>query len=246
MSRRILASSVLLATLGALAPAAARPVAAPRELPLNGLGLELIFDPQLMFEARYARRLPDVMREYDLTLEASIGAPLYLFSGMDAFEFTLGASSEIPLRGRFGITIALATSLATSENTLGRFVAWGLEVALLPGFYAARWFLALNLAWKPTLATHIEHSSYTRAAFDDRYPEGTPPAQQTSGPEDGWYAFPVHRWVAGLVGGYSFGRRVTLYSGAGISSMAQDPGFFSHPSLGVLPFYAQLGVCIRW
>jgi len=238
--------AILLALAGPSRDAAARPVATPRALPVNGLGLELGFDPQLMFEARYGRRLPDLVGEYDLTLEASVGAPLYLFSGIDAFEFTLGAASEIPLHGRFGVTLALATSLATTENTLGRLVAWGLELAVLPGFFAERWFVALNLAWRPTLATRIEHSDYARDAFDDRYPEGTPSAEQTAGPRDGWYGFPVHRWVVGLVGGYSFGRRVTLYSGGGIDAMAQDPGYFSYPAIGVLPIYAQLGACVHW
>jgi len=243
---QVVAALVLVTGALATPPARGRTVAAPRDLPASGLGLELAFDPLLLLELSYAHRLNDVLGEHDLTIGGATAAPLYLLGGLDAWELTLGASLEVPLWRWLGVTVGLATSLATTENADGSLVAWGLELAVLPGLYGDQWFAALQVAWRPTLATHITHSQRTRDAFDDRYPDGTPTGARIAGPEDGWYGFPSHRWVVGLAGGVTFRRRVTLYGGGGVDATVSDQGLFLYPGAGLFPFYGQLGVVIHW
>ena len=243
-TRRLARIAVMLAVLlVAGGSARARVLGDARDVPTDRVSLELQNDPVLLLEAGYGHDWPELRQ---LQLEAALTVPLLNIHRLDDFELSLGASLELWRRGRWGLRGGLFGSVAFTSNAAGDFAALGLELVLAPGYFDERWFLALDLRVRATVAAHLSHSDRVRDTFDERYPEGTPEAGRINGPRDGWVAFPATRYVVGLAGGYTIARRVTVYGAGGLDILPAAEGVFFGPGISVIPFYGILGAAVHW
>lgn len=223
----------------------AQTVVYPCANPRNNFSFELSMNPAFFIECGYHRRIADIAGK-PVLIHATLGSPLFLLKEFDSFRFGLGGSVKWIEQGRFDLFGGLFTSVATNESVNGKFVAWNLMLTVLPGYYYKNWFTALELAWKPTMATHITHSGYAKAAFDNRYPDSTPPDKMTKGPKDGWYSTPANRIMGGLMGGYTIGQSYTIYLKGGINYTPNKFNIFMFGDIGVIPYYVNLGVIRHW
>jgi hypothetical protein len=222
--------------------ALAQPVAGMKEISRQNISFELSMSPAFLGEFVYHYRLDNIFKDNDVVLHTTLGTPLFLIKELDSFRIGGGASIKYGEWGNFTAVAVISTSLATSENVNGKFIAWGLGFALQPGYYKEKWFIGLNLAGKQSLMTHVKHSNYARSVFEGRYPEGTPPENMIIGPKDGWYRTPAQRWQTGLVAGYKISKSITLYGGGGIDYTPNEHGIFMFADVGIIPFYGQIGV----
>lgn len=223
--------------------ALAQPLISSKNITKQSLSLEFSMSPAFLIEFAYYN---NVFKKNDVMLLTTLGSPIFLIKEFDSFRLETGAYTTWWERGNFSLAGGIFTTLATNENISGKFIAWGLEIVMQPGYYDKKWFAALNLVWKQTMATHIKHSEYVKSAFDDRYPADTPPEKMIDGPKDGWYGTPAKRWVSGLIGGYKIRKAITLYLGGGIIYTPNKQDIFLFGDVGLIPFYAQLGIIYHW
>jgi hypothetical protein len=170
----------------------------------------------------YARVVPFFARA--LIVSADVSLP---WASLDASDYRvrLGALAPVVDRGRWKLSGGVAPTLRGTETPLNRMTNVGVDLALVGGYYARRWFTAGEVGFDWALSTHVTHNETYRALV---YPEA----------RDGWYANAGGNGRAGAQGGLSFGRYdVVLRAGLVRDVAGEAP---------LLPFYGTLAVNARW
>jgi len=222
--------------------AAARPTGQPLDLRPNRLALEVGAQPSLALELSYGRRFSHVVGRTHVTPVVALGFPVAGVVDGRTWNADIGASWMVPLWRELGVTANAALTLATARNPNAELAGLGLELGALPGWYSARWFAAAELTYLPSYATHVRHRAAARETFQDRYPA----MASDAGPRDGWYGGSAHRLRVGVQAGLSIRRRAGFYVAAGYGLSATALGLVAFPDVGLLPFYARLGVLAAW
>lgn len=172
--------------------------------------------------AGYTRVLPFLDRHLALTGEA-----IFPWAGVDLSDYKLRARALVPLVGTTHVKLAASVSpiLRSTKNDVGRMTNAGVDMGLVGGYYARRWFVGLEAGFDALLSTHVAHSAeYRDQAFMDA--------------KDGWYSNTGGNLRGGVQGGIAVGRYdVTLRAGQIRDVSGGKP---------MLPFYGSLSVDARW
>ena len=223
--------------------AAAAPVAEPTLVRRHQLALGLQATPTLGLELGYGARLQRRLRSA-VTPRVALGAPLANVGDGRSWDATLGADWFVPVWRELGVTTGASAWLGSARTIRADMVALGGELRVLPGWYAPRWALALDVTYRPSLATHVSHRSAAKASYgDDRYPAGTPAGARFDGPRDGWYRGSAHTTMIGLEAGGIVRRRIGIHGGFGFLAQA-GAGIVTFPDVAQLPFYARSSVSV--
>lgn len=223
--------------------AVAAPRAEPTQVRRHELGVGLHAAPTLGLALDYGVRLPQRWRSA-LTPRAALGAPLATVANGRSWDAALGLDWFVPVWREIGVTTGASAWLGSARTVRADMVALGGELRVLPGWYAPRWALALDVAYRPSLAVHMTHRAAATAAYgDDRYPAGPPASERFDGPRDGWYRGAAHTMMVGIEAGGVIRRRVGIYGGVGYQAQAGG-GIVTFPDVAQLPFYARTGLAI--
>lgn len=145
---------------------------------------------------------------------------------VDDFKVRMGGEVEIVQAGAFSATIKIASNLRRYQTQLVRIVSFGSDFALLAGYYKTTWYAAGEFGFDKSIATNLRHSDIMRAYF---------PAIR-----DGWYVPTGGHFYYGIQGGKTIGESFDLSLRLG-GTRAQK-----HDEEAVLPYYAQLGLGVRF
>ena len=145
---------------------------------------------------------------------------------VDDFKVRMGGEVEIVQAGAFSATIKIASNLRRYQTQLVRIVSFGSDFALLAGYYKTTWYAAGEYGFDKSIATNLRHSDIMRAYF---------PAIR-----DGWYVPTGGHFYYGIQGGKTIGESFDLSLRLG-GTRAQK-----HDEEAVLPYYAQLGLGVRF
>jgi hypothetical protein len=170
----------------------------------------------------YARVVPLFARP--LVVSADVSLP---WASLDASDYRvrLGALAPVLEVRRWKLSGGVAPTLRGTETALNRMTNVGVDLAMIGGYYARRWFAAAELGFDWALSTRVAHNDSYRALV---YPAA----------RDGWYANPGGNARAGGQSGVSFGRYdVVLRAGLVRDVRGEVP---------LLPFYATLSMNARW
>lgn len=172
--------------------------------------------------AGYTRVLPFLDRHLVLTGEA-----IFPWAGADLSDFKLRAGALVPLVGstHWKLAASLSPILRSTKNELNRMTNAGVDIGLVGGYYAGRWFAGLEAGFDAQLSTHVAHSDeYRDLAFMDA--------------KDGWYSNAGGNLRGGVQAGVAFGQYdVTLRAGHMRDVTGAAP---------MIPFYGSLSVDARW
>lgn len=149
------------------------------------------------------------------------------WAGFDLSDYRVRARALVPIvrAKHFQLAGAVASSLRGNRSPIATMTDVGLDASLVGGFYARRWFVALEGGADFALSTHITHSDGYRM---DSYPDA----------KDGWYSDPGANIRGGVQAGLAFDRYdVTLRVGQVRDSTGEAP---------LLPFYGTLSVAAGW
>jgi hypothetical protein len=157
-----------------------------------------------------------------------LGADMTLpWAGLDAGDWRLRASALVPIVGgeHWKLAGIFAPTVRETTNDVARMTGVGVDVGAVGGWYARRWFAALEAGADWEIATYVKNS--------DRYRQII-----YAGARDGWYRMPGGNFRLGLQTGLSFSRfDVALRAGRLL-----DVGGNSPP----LPYYVTLGLTTRF
>jgi len=240
--KRLVASYIAISFLFFYDSSFAQTIIYPSASSRQSFSFEMSGNPAFFIEGGYHYRIDNLIAGKSVIIHAIVGAPLFLLKEFDSFRFGLGGSVKWVKRGRFGFVSGLFTSISTNENVNGNSISWNFKLNILPGYYSENWFLALDLAWKPTIATNIKHSNYVKAAFKERYPDDTLKYAMIYGPKDGWYYTPANRLMAGMLAGYTISGSYSIYINGGINYTPNNFGILMFGDIGVIPYYLKLGM----
>jgi hypothetical protein len=236
-------ATAILGLVGTSGSASAAPIAEPTLVRRHQLGLGLHASPTLGLELSYGARVPLRWRSA-LTPRVALGAPLANVGDGRSWDASVGADWFVPVWRELGVTTGASAWLGSARTVRADMAALGVELRVLPGWYAPRWALALAVAYRPSIATHVTHRAAAKADYgDDRYPTGTPASERFDGPRDGWYRGTAHTMMVGLEAGGVIRRRVGLYGGLGFLAQA-GAGIVAFADVAQLPFYARTGVAV--
>ena len=196
------------------------------------------FDSTFVAQARYAHGLADAVGQADLQAGLTITAPLFTGALLSDGKLALDVATVLPIEGRFALQLDAGTALARAKDVRATLVGWSVEAGVHPGVYWQRARLTLDVAYRPTLATHIRHASVATDAFDDRYPGAR------GGPQDGWYRGTSSRIGLGASGALASKQGLFAAAGGGWSRLLGPlPSF---PDIGVLPFQTWVQAGVQW
>lgn len=170
----------------------------------------------------YSRVMP--MLDRHVVLMGDITMP---WAGFDLADYRLRAGALVPIvgSGAFQLAGSVAPSVRGSSSRINTMTDVGLDTSLVGGFYARRWFVALEAGVDLALTTHVTHSDAYRMNV---YPDA----------KDGWYSDPGANIRGGVQAGVSIDRYdVTLRIGEVRDSAGEAP---------LLPFYGTLTAAARW
>jgi hypothetical protein len=138
----------------------------------------------------YAHEVPVLGRT--LLLGADAAMP---WAGLDASDWRIRATALLPVVDgeRWKLAATLAPTLRETTNDVARMTGLGVDVGALGGWYAPRWYAALEAGLDAGLTTHV--------ASSDRYRQIV-----YAGARDGWYGMPGGNLRVGLQAGLSFSR----------------------------------------
>lgn len=212
-------------------------------------------EPALVLTLGYQRRVGGA-RPADPHGRTRLGASLTLPTtavAHGAWRADLLAATDQLGRGAWRAPVTVAGYLVRNRNTAGTLLGAGTELRVAPGRYGARGGLGVDLGWQLTAATRVQHTALARAAFDDRYPDGSPAGTPggTIAPRDGWYRLTGQRYRVGLAGQRALGGReprgpATLWAAGGATFVRQNQGVFLAFDLAQVPLYAESGIRVAW
>jgi hypothetical protein len=219
---RVLATSLLLAaSLSATAYAEEINLASLDEQP-NRLSLSTGAEYGFVAGVGYSRILPFLDRQVVLTGDATLP-----WASIDVMDYRIRASALVPIIGttRWKLAGALAPTLRSLESNVYSMTDVGVDASIVGGYYARRWFVALENGVDFALSTHVTHSDeYRMNVHMDA--------------KDGWYSNPGANIRGGVQAGVAFDRYdVIVRAGRVLDSNGEAP---------LIPFYGTLTVDARW
>lgn len=245
--RSVLSVSVFAVTVGGAATAKAdpKPVVSAK-IPEHAVGASFGYDPTWVVGLNYAHGWRHVLGQHDARLDISLDAPAVLIPTGLNWKAAVGFTGLFAVRERFRIAAQANTGIATAKNVLGTKLGWIVHLGARPGYYDEHGHFAADIAYRTALATRVWHSDVVAGTFDDRYPDDSYAALAEKGPRDGWYGLRAHRIRLGFTGGVQAGGVFAFHIGGGFQYIPQARGIVMNPPLGTFPFYANVGIDIRW
>ena len=144
----------------------------------------------------------------------------------DDFKTKIGGQVDLFQVGDFHFTAKLQGIFRKYENDYARLLNFGSDLSGTVGYYKKGWFVAGEIGFDKAIVTHFKHSDL----YKSNYP----------GVRDGWYEPSTGgNLYYGIQGGLS-GRKFDVYLNAG---KLTEQDFKTSP---ILPFYAQVGVNIKF
>lgn len=222
---KTLALSIVLSTF--LAPLSARAeelnlrTVAGDDTPANRVHLTTGAEYGFVAGVGYSRILPVLDRRIVVMGDATLP-----WAGLDLGDYRVRAGVLVPIVGKGGWQLAgaLQPSVRGNHTKINSMTDVGLDTSLRAGYYARRWFVALESGVDLALTTHVTHTDAYR--------------MNHAGAKDGWYADPGANIRGGAQAGISIDRYdVTLRVGQVRDSAGDAP---------VLPFYGTLSVAAGW
>ncbi len=138
----------------------------------------------------YSREVPALGRT--MLLGADVTMP---WGNLDAGDWRLRVEALVPIVGgeRWKLAGTVAPTLRETTNDVARMTALGLDAGVVGGWYAPRWFAAVDAGADWSFATYVENSErYRQIVY--------------AGARDGWYRMPGGNFRAGVQAGLSFSR----------------------------------------
>ncbi|MCA9628972.1 MAG: hypothetical protein KC766_14935 [Myxococcales bacterium] len=238
--------ALVLLALGLLglrpSPANAQPIAASPLENANRAGSGFGWDQTWVLTLGYSRGVDQLVGLDGVQVDAGLALPLTQIPRANAFKLWLGGQRFWSAPGFGLVTASHLTSVLTSDPT-GRKLGLGGELSLRPGYYAADWSVALEVAGRLALSTYIWHSERVRDLYAERYPDGS---GAEDGPQDGWYWLPAARYHLGVAGGWLPSRSFELSGVIGFDYSPQVEGVIDNASIGGVPFYIRGEGAYRW
>lgn len=176
----------------------------------------------LVLGAGYARVL--ALPDRQLVLGGDVALQ---WAEVDASDFRVRAGALAPIAwyGRWTLVGGVMSVVRGTDNEAARMINLGTDVSVLAGYYAPRWYAALETGFDWAFATHVDHSdTYRMQVYADA--------------RDGWYGNPGGTLRAGIQGGVSFGGNDIILRAGRLHDIEGKPALF--------PFYATLGYDRRW
>lgn len=172
--------------------------------------------------AGYSRVLPVFDRVLVLTGEATLP-----WAGLDLSDYRVRVGALVPIVGsaRWKLAGSVAPTVRGTKNDISRMTDVGVDVGLVGGYYARRWFAAAELGVDLAATTHIAHTDEYRMSVH-------------ADAKDGWYANTGGNLRAGLQAGVAFSAYDVILRAGQVRDVAGDPP--------LLPFYGTLTVAKRW
>jgi hypothetical protein len=181
------------------------------------------YDYGVTTQVGYYRSLT-IIRPVLLGLDYSVPMGSHL---LDDFKVRLGAQVELVEIGGFLTTVKIMSSFRRYENPLVRIVSFGSDFAVVAGYYDPAWYAAGEFGFDKSIVSNLKHSDTMRKYV-------------YSGIRDGWYIPTGGNYYYGIQAGKSISRSLDLSLRLGATT-AQD-----HDKNAVLPFYAQLGLGVKF
>lgn len=138
----------------------------------------------------YSREVPALGRT--MLLGADVTVP---WGGLDAADWRLRVNALVPIVGgdRWKLAGTFAPTLRETTNDVARMTGLGLDAGVVGGWYAPRWFAAVDAGADWSFATYVANSErYRQLVY--------------AGARDGWYRMPGGNFRAGVQAGVSFSR----------------------------------------
>jgi hypothetical protein len=158
--------------------------------PENRVAVRMGAEYGLVTGVSYSREVPALGRT------ALLGADLTMpWGGLDAGDWRLRVSALAPIAGgeRWKVAGVVAPTVRETTNDVARMTAVGLDAGLVGGWYAPRWFAAVDAGADWSFATYVANSErYRQIVY--------------AGARDGWYRMPGGNFRAGVQAGVSFSR----------------------------------------
>lgn len=170
----------------------------------------------------YSRVVPLLDRHVVLMADATLP-----WASFDFADYRVRAGVLVPIAGTGGLQLAasMMPALRGESAAISQMTDVGLDTSLVGGYYARRWFVALESGIDLALTTHVTHTdAYRMYGYADA--------------KDGWYASPGANIRGGVQAGVSIDRYdVTLRVGEVRDSSGEAP---------LLPFYGTLAISAGW
>ena len=188
----------------------------------NGLQLNFGYDYGVTAQLGYSRAFT-LIRPVVVGLDFSVPMGDVL---LDDFKARIGGQVEIVQAGAFSATVKVAGNFRRYRTQLVRIVSFGSDFATVVGYYKSTWYVAGEFGFDKAVTSHLKHSDIMRASY---------PAIR-----DGWYVPTGGNFYYGIQGGKTIGEtlELTLRMG-GTRAQMHDEG-------AVLPYYAQLGLGVKF
>jgi hypothetical protein len=215
--------ALLLAMLAAGPAAAQEPnLARLGDGPRNRVSLRTGADYGLATGVGYSREVPALGRT--MLLGADFTMP---WGNLDAGDWRLRVNALVPIVGgdRWKLAGTVAPTLRETTNDVARMTGVGVDVGVVGGWYAPRWFAAVDAGADWSFATYVANSErYRQLVYADA--------------RDGWYRMPGGNFRAGVQAGVSFSRfELALRLGGLRDLKGNGPA---------LPLYGTLAVTTRF
>jgi hypothetical protein len=219
--RTVATSLLLAASLSTTASAQEINLASLDEQP-NRLSISTGAEYGFVAGVGYSRILPFLDRHLVLTGEATLP-----WASIDVMDYRVRTSALVPIVGttHWKLAGALAPTLRSLESNVYSMTDLGVDASLVGGYYARRWYVALENGVDFALSTHVTHGDEYRMNIH-------------MDAKDGWYSNPGANIRSGLQAGVAFDRYdIILRAGRVIDSNGEAP---------LIPFYGTLTVDARW
>jgi hypothetical protein len=144
----------------------------------------------------------------------------------DDFKVRLGGQLELFTIGGFSTTLKILSSFRRYQTELVRIVSFGSDFGLVAGFYKPTWHAAGEFGFDKSITSHLKHSDVMRTYFPTI--------------RDGWYIPTGGHYYYGVQIGKTLGESFDLTARLGATNAQFDD------EDAILPYYAQLGLGIRF
>lgn len=167
----------------------------------------------------------------------SISIPPFAFQEGFDINYSLGASTLIPIKSKFKLLSTANLNFYHISDLSASYFSYGPQLDLFPGFYQENWAFALHFSFDYRPFVRIKHKAFSSSAFEDLY-------HSTTGiytkPLDGWF-FQNHHFgnygIAIVHKKEKFNINFTLDYSCPLTEL----GFKIIPELGMLPFSSTIG-----
>ncbi len=145
---------------------------------------------------------------------------------VDDFKARIGGQVELAEAGGFSVTAKISSPFRRYQTQMVRIVSFGADLGLVAGYYQPTWYAAGEFGFDKSVATYLKNSDIMKAYY---------PAIR-----DGWYVPTGGNFYYGIQGGKTLGESLELSLRLGATKAQFDD------ENAVLPYYAQLGVGMRF